>query len=275
VSGINPDDAAKAQQVGGAIGLGQDLTMRNAAEVKRIADQKRFEMYDLMESDPILGRQMMRREFASVAHDDIPQLTSVGALFKVSYSAANSKRKDSDYTAMWVIGLGQDQNYYVLDMVRDRLNLTERAARLIELHRKWKPKQVRWEQYGLMADIQHIKSVQEAEGYRFDIMEVAGRTGKDDRISRLIPIFEQGRIYFPKSFYVTDYEKNTRNLVHDFIEQEYLPFPVSAHKDMIDSLARIEEPNLKLVWPKEVQLEAPDRRVNAQNHHVNTGWMGH
>jgi hypothetical protein len=88
VSGINPDDAAKAQQVGGAIGLGQDLTMRNAAEVKRIADQKRFEMYDLMESDPILGRQMMRREFASVAHDDIPQLTSVGALFKVAYSAA-------------------------------------------------------------------------------------------------------------------------------------------------------------------------------------------
>jgi hypothetical protein len=88
VSGINPDDAAKAQQVGGAIGLGQDLTMRNAAEAKRIADQKRFEMYDLMESDPILGRQMMRREFASVAHDDIPQLTSVGALFKVAYSAA-------------------------------------------------------------------------------------------------------------------------------------------------------------------------------------------
>ena len=43
VSGINPDDAAKAQQVGGAIGLGQDLTMRNAAEAKRIADQKRFE----------------------------------------------------------------------------------------------------------------------------------------------------------------------------------------------------------------------------------------
>ena len=189
--------------------------------------------------------------------------------------SANSKRKDSDYTAMWVIGLGQDQNYYVLDMVRDRLNLTERAARLIELHRKWKPKQVRWEQYGLMADIQHIKSVQEAEGYRFDIMEVAGRTGKDDRISRLIPIFEQGRIYFPKSFYVTDYEKNTRNLVHDFIEQEYLPFPVSAHKDLIDSLARIEEPNLKLVWPKEAQLEAPDRRVNAQNHYINTGWMGH
>ena len=88
VSGINPDDAAKAQQVGGEIGLGQDLTMRNAAEVKRITDQKRFEMYDLMESDPILGRQMMRREFASVAHDDIPQLTSVGALFKVAYSAA-------------------------------------------------------------------------------------------------------------------------------------------------------------------------------------------
>lgn len=58
--------------------------------------------------------------------------------------AASSKKKGSDYTAMWVIGLGTDGNYYALDMVRDRLTLTERADRLFELHRKWKPRQVRY-----------------------------------------------------------------------------------------------------------------------------------
>ena len=57
--------------------------------------------------------------------------------------AANEKRATNDYTAMWVLGLGQDGNYYVLDMVRDRLNLTERASMVMHLHRKWKPKEGR------------------------------------------------------------------------------------------------------------------------------------
>jgi len=36
--------------------------------------------------------------------------------------AANSKKKGSDYTSMWVVGLATDGNYYALDMIRDRLN---------------------------------------------------------------------------------------------------------------------------------------------------------
>jgi hypothetical protein len=47
-----------------------------------------------------------------------------------------------------VIGLSADENYYVLDTARDRLSLTERADRLLTLHRKWKPIEVRYEQYG-------------------------------------------------------------------------------------------------------------------------------
>ena len=35
---------------------------------------------------------------------------------------ASEKKKDNDYTAMVVIGLGADDNYYILDIVRDRLN---------------------------------------------------------------------------------------------------------------------------------------------------------
>jgi predicted phage terminase large subunit-like protein len=148
--------------------------------------------------------------------------------------AASSKKKGSDYTAMWVVGLGTDGNYYALDMVRDRLSLTERTARLFALHRKWKPLQVRYERYGAMADIEHIKTEQEKQQYRFDIIEVGGQTSKNDRIGRLIPVFEQGKFYLPKSFHVTNYEKTTVDLVHDFIESEYMPFPVGGHDDMAD-----------------------------------------
>lgn len=174
--------------------------------------------------------------------------------------AANYKRKESDYTAMWAVGLNRDKNYYVLDMIRDRLNLSERTECLMQMHRKFTAmgctiQQVRYERYGIMADIDHIRSVQEQENYRFHITEVGGRTPKDDRIKRLIGIFEKGQMYLPQSLYRTDYERISRNLVHDFIEDEYMAFPVSAHKDMLDSLSRIAEPDLPLVWP---QARAPE-----------------
>ena len=181
--------------------------------------------------------------------------------------AASSKKKGSDYTAMWVVGLGTDGNYYALDIVRDRLSLTERTERLFALHRKWKPLQVRYEKYGAMADIEHIKTEQEKQQYRFDITEVGGQTSKVDRIGRLIPVFEQGKFYMPKTLHVTNYEKVTVDLVHTFIEQEYMPFPVGVHDDMADSLARLLEPDLKLVWPKEEEI-----RVRPEVHVVHRGW---
>jgi predicted phage terminase large subunit-like protein len=185
--------------------------------------------------------------------------------------SASSKKKGSDYTAMWCVGLGTDGNYYALDMVRDRLNLTERADRLFAWHRKYKPKQVRYEKYGLMSDIEHIKARQEQESYRFDIHEVGGVTSKQDRIRRLIPIFEQGRFYLMKSLHVTDWQKFTVDLVHSFVEEELYPFPVGLHDDMLDSLARIAEPELKLVWPKEQKTEYVPPPMPAQE--SSTAWM--
>jgi len=173
--------------------------------------------------------------------------------------AANSKKRGSDYTCIWVIGLGPDDNYYALDIVRDRLSLPQRTERLIFLHRKWRPLQVRYEEYGLMADIEHIKTEQEKLNYRFDIQQVAGRVAKPDRIKRLVPIFEQGRMWLPESLHTSDYEGMSRELVRDFIEDEYAAFPVGLHDDMLDSLARIAEPDkdskgkkipgMELKWP--------------------------
>jgi predicted phage terminase large subunit-like protein len=165
---------------------------------------------------------------------------------------ASSKKPGSDYTVMWVVGLGGDRNYYVLDIVRDRLNLTQRCERLFGLHRKWRPVEVRYERYGMQADIQHIEAEQERVKYRFKITEVAGQTAKPDRIKRLIPLFEQGRIFLPMSHWATDYEGKTSDLVSVFKEEEYKAFPVPMHDDMLDGLARIEEPELTLAWPMEV-----------------------
>lgn len=163
---------------------------------------------------------------------------------------ANEKSRSSDYTAMWVIGMGGDGNAYVLDIVRDRMNLSERTAMLFKLHRKYRPTEVRYERYGMMGDIDHIKLEMDRLSYRFRIREVKGQVKKEDRIRRLIPWFKDGKIVFPRELVYTDLAGRTHDLVRVFIEEELAPFPVAKHDDLMDALSRLAEPGL--VLPKHI-----------------------
>jgi len=49
------------------------------------------------------------------------------------------KKKDNDYTVILVIGLGPDENYYLIDGIRSRLNLTERTNKVFNFHRRYHP----------------------------------------------------------------------------------------------------------------------------------------
>ncbi len=162
---------------------------------------------------------------------------------------ASKKNKTSDYTTIWAVGLGRDKNYVVLDVIRDRLNLTQRTDKLFEMHEKWLPLKVAYEEYGLQADIEHIEYVQEERQYRFGIKPVGGKLSKPDRIKKLMPLFENGRVFLPQTRFYTDHSGETLNLIEVFVEEEYAAFPVSRHDDMLDALARIEDPGLSVRWP--------------------------
>lgn len=162
---------------------------------------------------------------------------------------ASAKKKTSDYTAAWAIGLAADQNIYVLDMVRDRLSLTQRADLLFAWHKRWRPLRIGYERYGMMADIEHVQDRQDREHYRFHITELGGPMPKADRIRRLIPWFEQGRVYLPRSLTKSNYEGREQDLVKDFVAQEYRAFPVASHDDMLDALARMFDDEMAITWP--------------------------
>lgn len=198
--------------------------------------------------------------------DDAPQFNKY-----ILVDPANEKKKSSDYTSMVVIGLGLDENFYILDAIRDRLNLTERADALFNLHKRWKPMRVGYERYGIMSDIQHIKDRQNRENYRFEIVELGGKLSKVDRIRRMIPVFETGRVYFPQTIYRTDYEGKVVELVQTFIEQEYKAFPVGLHDDMLDAIARILDEEMNLVWPK--QVKEPDKYRRKYRTTPKTSWQ--
>lgn len=172
---------------------------------------------------------------------------------------AGETRPENDFTSMWVVGLGADGNYRWVDGIRDRLNLTERGAAVMRLHRKHKPLQVRYERYGMMADVQYIQELQKRENYYFDVVEVAGKLKKNDRIRRLVPLFEGKKFLFPPTLSYTDKDKVPRDLVHTFIEEEYAAFPAGLHDDMLDALSRIAEPDMPLIWPSQEMEEKRER----------------
>jgi phage terminase large subunit-like protein len=162
---------------------------------------------------------------------------------------ANGKKKDNDYTVIWIIGLGADKNYYTLDGIRDRLNLKQRGEALFRLHRKWRPISVGYEQYGMQADIQYIEEEMERKNYRFLITPLGGKVAKVDRIRALIPIFSDFRWLLPDTLFKANYEGKTIDLIDSFINEEYEAFPVSVHDDMLDCKARILDPDLNAIWP--------------------------
>jgi phage terminase large subunit-like protein len=162
---------------------------------------------------------------------------------------AGEKKKGSDYTSMVVIGLGPDRNYYLIDGIRDRLNLTERTKKLFEFHKKYRPLAVGYEKYGKDSDIEHIEDKQHQETYHFDITPLGGPMPKFDRIRKLIPIFENGRFWMPHHLPFMLHDGKMADYVKLFVDEEYICFPVCIHDDMLDNIARIVDPDLGADFP--------------------------
>jgi len=202
-----------------------------------------------MLQNPTADRAMGFQESWLRTYSHIDQSVTSGWNIYILVDPAGEKKKENDYTVMLVIALAPDRNYYLLDGFRDRLNLTERASRLFDLVRKWQPLKVVYEKYGLQADNEHIEYEMEIRNYRFNISPIGGQTPKFDRIRRLVPVFEQGRMWLPPRLLFTDYENNLRDLVQEFVNNEYLAFPVALHDDVLDCMARIIDPDLRAEFP--------------------------
>lgn len=174
---------------------------------------------------------------------------------------ASKKKLGSDYTAMAIVAKAPDNNYYLLDAIRDRLNLAERVQAAMSLHRKWSPQRTGWESYGAQADIEYLKEIQERENYRFEVQELGGKLAKIDRINRLVPPFSEGRFYLPESIMRANHEHKIIDVVQQLVEEELLTWPVPAHDDLADAISRVFDVE-DLAWPKAATDSQPGDRYS-------------
>ena len=66
-------------------------------------------------------------------------------------------------------------------------------------------------------------------------------------------------ILFPPTLMYTDCEGKTEDLVQSFINEEFIPFPVAVHDDMLDGLARIKDMRIEFPKEQESDYSVPER----------------
>jgi predicted phage terminase large subunit-like protein len=182
-------------------------------------------------------------------YDGIPNYKEFTRIICVD--PANEKKKTNDYTVFTVWGLGADQNLYLLDMTRDRLNPFEREEELFFLHNKYKVSfPVLYEKYGKDADINYLMRAMNNRNYRFPIKPVGGQLEKNDRIRRLSHPLNERKIWIPRQLikFTTD---GTQIDLIKALREEMVMFPNARHDDILDCMSRIFDgfPNQNLIFP--------------------------
>lgn len=153
--------------------------------------------------------------------------------------AGGKGERDSDNTAIAVVGFGSDHKNYVMDLYREKLTLHQRIELLFRLVAMYGPYGVFYEKYGKDSDIESISMEMDRRGFHFDIEAVAGtQLSKKDRIMRLQDDFENGLWWFPKELKKVDRDGRVYNAIQDFVDFEYLEWPFPTHDDVLDVLAR-------------------------------------
>lgn len=182
---------------------------------------------------------------------------------------ADSKSKKSDYSAYWIIGTSASRKYYILDGYRGKLNLSERWQKILYYYEIYHFKKVGYEKYGKDSDIQYFEAERSKMGLSFPIVPLSGYKDKISNIKGLQPLFENGDILFPHTIMYKNDRGESKNLIHDFISEEFSKFPFSMkHDDMLDALRRISDRDMRFTFPVRSEEKVPKEYNPFSQHEI-------
>lgn len=179
--------------------------------------------------------QVFRPPFKSYEETDIRSLE----LKKfITIDPAISEDKQADYSAMICVGVDKNNDWYILDIYRDRVQPKRLIDQIFYWNEKWKPVSVGIETVAFQKALQYfLYDEMKRRNKNIPLVELKNNDrSKDERIMGLQPRYEMGSIFHP--------QKSTVPLTED-LEDELRRFPKNAHDDMIDALASL----LELAFP--------------------------
>lgn len=228
-------------------------TQKALEEKRRILGTSVFATQMLL--DPKLGSVVSFRE------EDLmywPCKVLAGLNVYTFVDPAGEVARHRDNTVILTIGLDSADNFYIIDMIRDKLTLTQKTNELFRIKRQYNPRIVFYEKNGAAIDVPHIQQEMDRYNFRFPIQTITQNRAKGERIESLIPLFEAHRIYLPENgCWHTNWEGKSEDMLHSFIIEEYLAYPHTTHDDAIDDLANILHPSCQNLMqrPDSISME--------------------
>lgn len=138
--------------------------------------------------------------------------------------------KTHDYTALVVVSVDIDRNWYIRDVVRKRVNPSEIIEMVFHVKQKWAPALIGIEDVAFQKSIIHF-ALEEAKRRGVTIPVTGVKRGADKtkqmRILALVPRFEWGTLFLGGG--------------QVDLELELAQFPRGVHDDALDALASIED----------------------------------
>lgn len=138
----------------------------------------------------------------------------------------------SDYAAFVLCGMDYQQELFVRQVHRAKMNYSQIVNLMFEWYLKYKPRRIALETIATQKSIQYIlNDEQKKRGLWLPVEVIKSRTAsKESRIEALAPFYEFGRVHHVKE----------ANQI-DELEYELVHFPKGGHDDVIDALATILE----------------------------------
>ena len=138
---------------------------------------------------------------------------------------ASSLSARADYFAIATIAVDNEDNKYIVDMVRDRLSPSEQPQKIIDVYKKFRPRRIKIETTGYQEALRTgVRSIMKEDGLYIPGLEkgVKPRTRKSERLLSLVPMFARGKFHFRPE----DIKP----------QQEFLSYPRGKHDDVMDAI---------------------------------------
>ena len=175
--------------------------------------------------------QVFRKEwFNFYSPNEVNRIKEISNVY-IACDLAISEKDSADYTAIVVVAVDKDSNWYVLDCVYGRFQPAETIDILFGLVVRYQPIEVGVESVAFQALFLHnIEEEMRKRNIFFSLSPLKSSKAKELRIKSLQPRFKAGKIFFPD---IADWLPE--------MEAELLMFPRAKHDDLIDALAYISQ----------------------------------
>lgn len=219
----------------GSLYFPEVLNEAKLAELRKIQGSFTFSSFYLnnpVDEETAIIKKSQIKYYGELEEKALPKNLSIFSLC----DPAVSQSDNADYSTVVTVGIDYDDNWYVLEVLRDRWTVGELVLNLFNTFLKWKPITMSIEVIGqaqaLMNPIYAEEDRRKKDGnpVYLPLVEIKSRDRytKEMRIrSVLQPRFERGKVFIKRGM--------------DDLEEELLRFPKSAHDDIIDPLTDLEE----------------------------------